>query len=144
MSFISVRNKRGFTLIELMIVVCIISILAMLAIPRFMKASTKTKQSEAKTILKQIYVNQRAYRQQSQNNTYFITAEVASKDNPDAFNEIWVQVMTTCRYSFSIAATPNTFVATARGNIDDDVIEDVWTITDAGILDNPTNDVEES
>jgi type IV pilus assembly protein PilE len=57
------RQKRGFTLIELMIVVVIIGILAAMAIPRFMKATTKSKQSEAKLILKQIYTMQRAYRQ---------------------------------------------------------------------------------
>ena len=58
------RNQKGFTLIELMIVVVIIGILAALAIPRFMTASTKSKQSEAKQILKQIYVMERAYFQE--------------------------------------------------------------------------------
>jgi prepilin-type N-terminal cleavage/methylation domain-containing protein len=58
------RDSKGFTLIELMIVVVIIGILAALAIPRFMRVTTKAKQSEAKQILKQIYVMQRAYRQQ--------------------------------------------------------------------------------
>ncbi len=58
------RDSKGFTLIELMIVVVIIGILAALAIPRFMRATTRAKQSEAKQILKQIYVMQRAYRQQ--------------------------------------------------------------------------------
>jgi type IV pilus assembly protein PilA len=58
------RDSKGFTLIELMIVVVIIGILAALAIPRFMRATTKAKQTEAKQILKQIYVMQRAYRQQ--------------------------------------------------------------------------------
>ena len=57
------RDSKGFTLIELMIVVVIIGILAALAIPRFMRATTKAKQSEAKQILKQIYTMQRAYRQ---------------------------------------------------------------------------------
>jgi len=58
------RDSKGFTLIELMIVVVIIGILAAMAIPRFMRTTTKAKQSEAKQILKQIYTMQRAYRQQ--------------------------------------------------------------------------------
>lgn len=58
------RESQGFTLIELMIVVVIIGILAAIAIPRFMTASTKSKQAEAKQILKQIYVMQRAYHQE--------------------------------------------------------------------------------
>jgi len=58
-------KEGGFTLIELMIVVVIIGILASLAIPRFMSATTKQKQNEAKLILKQLYVNQRVYRQEN-------------------------------------------------------------------------------
>ena len=49
------NRQKGFTLIELMIVVVIIGILAALAIPRFMTATVKSKQSEAKGILKQMY-----------------------------------------------------------------------------------------
>lgn len=45
------RNKKGFTLIELMVVIVIIGILAALAIPKFTSASDKAKWSEAPTVL---------------------------------------------------------------------------------------------
>jgi prepilin-type N-terminal cleavage/methylation domain-containing protein len=136
-------DKRGFTLIEIMIVVCIIGILTALAIPRFMTATTKTKQSEAKLILKQIYVNQRTYLQQA--GQYHVPGGDASKDNPDAFSEIWIQIMEDADYVYSITSTdPNRdFLATATANIDDDEVDDVWTMDQDGNLVNSTNDIVE-
>ncbi|HEV7590648.1 MAG TPA: prepilin-type N-terminal cleavage/methylation domain-containing protein [Longimicrobium sp.] len=62
------RNSKGFTLIELMIVVVIIGILAALAIPRFTQASARAKEKEADGILKQVYTLQNAY--YANNGTY--------------------------------------------------------------------------
>jgi len=126
-----------------MIVVSIVSILTALAIPRFMSTTTKTKQSEAKAILKQIYVNERAYRQQEASNAYYIPAGAASSASPDAFREIWVEVMEPAEYTFTIVANGNGFIATAQGNIDDDPAVDTWTINDEGTLDCTCNDVDE-
>jgi len=55
------KGKKGFTLIELMIVVAIIGILAAIAIPNFLKFQAKSKMSEAKTNLGAIYTGQLAY-----------------------------------------------------------------------------------
>ncbi|MFA6032317.1 MAG: type II secretion system protein [Myxococcota bacterium] len=61
------RGEKGFTLIELMIVVAIIGILAAVAVPNFMKFQTKAKQTEAKTNLKAAYTAAKAKFAESQN-----------------------------------------------------------------------------
>ncbi len=126
------HNRKGFTLIELMIVVVIIGILAALAIPRFMKATTKAKQSEAKQLLKQIYTMEHSYRQA--NDTYGDLGVTINAGAGGQFPQIGVDVQTTARYTYTIAGNATSFTATANANLDDDPAPDTWTINDAGIL----------
>ncbi len=56
-----VQNKKGFTLIELMIVVAIIGILAAIAIPNFLRYQLKAKTAEAKTNIGAIRVSEESY-----------------------------------------------------------------------------------
>ena len=57
----AIRNRSGFSLTELMIVVAIIGILAVIAIPNFLKYQARAKQSEAKTNLVAIHTSEMAY-----------------------------------------------------------------------------------
>jgi prepilin-type N-terminal cleavage/methylation domain-containing protein len=132
------KSNKGFTLIELMIVVVIIGILAALAIPRFMRSTTKAKQSEAKQLLKQIYTMQQAYRQEFDN--YCLNGVTATAAAPNAFAQVGVEIMPSARYSYAMVAAANTFTCTATANLDDDATIDTWTINQAGTLTCTIND----
>jgi len=128
-------KQRGWTMIELMIVVIIIGVIAALAVPRFLTASTSTKQSEAKLLLKQIYQAERSYFQEY--DTYWIpgAAVVAGQTNRLAFAPIGVNIAGPARYSYTIVGDRLTFVATATcGILDDDPTVDQWQIDQDGVL----------
>ena len=62
------KNKNGFTLVELLVVVLIIGVLAAMALPQYQKAAEKAKAMQAITLLKAIYDAQTRYF--LANNTY--------------------------------------------------------------------------
>ncbi|MEW5795548.1 MAG: prepilin-type N-terminal cleavage/methylation domain-containing protein [Candidatus Zixiibacteriota bacterium] len=116
------NRQKGFTLIELMIVVVIIGILAALAIPRFMAATVKAKESEAKTILKQIFTLERTYRQ-----------EQGAYSND--LNAIGFDVPTNSRFIYAIdAAAANTFTASATPDGTDADLVTTFTINEDGTI----------
>src|SRR5437899_4670894 len=84
--------QKGFTLIELMIVVAIIGILAAIAIPNFIKFQARSKQSEAKANLKAIFTAQKAFYQEKDRFST-LTGEVYYE--PERNNH----------YAYSLAAT---------------------------------------
>jgi type IV pilus assembly protein PilA len=123
------KKAKGFTLIELMIVVAIIGILAAIAIPNFLRYQAKTKQSEAKSNLSSIFTSQVTYF--GEEDTYASSIS----------NLGWAPEGST-RYTYSMeAGDSDSFTAQATGNIDTDATVDVWKINQDKNLTNPTNDV---
>jgi type IV pilus assembly protein PilA len=54
-------NNKGFSLVELMVVVAIIGILASIAIPSLQRYMAKARQSEAKTNLASLYTSEKTF-----------------------------------------------------------------------------------
>jgi len=121
-------NQKGFTLIELMIVVAIIGILAAIAIPNFMNYQCKAKQSEAKSLLGDLRTAQEAY--YAEYDTY--TTDL---------DRVGFQPKGDTRYTIAVTENTTTFTATATeiGNRVSSGQTDVWTMDQEGDLNNSQN-----
>ena len=145
------RSKKGFTLIELMIVVAIIGILAAIAIPNFLRFQAKSKQSEAKTNLGGIFTAETAYF--AEKNVFANLGTIswapvgtpkyryttgAGTDQGDLGVTLAAWVTATPAVP---ATTPPSFTAGAQGSVDTDALNDQWTINDVRDLKNYVDDV---
>jgi type IV pilus assembly protein PilA len=155
------NDNRGFTLIELMIVVAILGIVAALAVPNYLRYQGQTRQSEAKTNLGAIFVAETAY--------------FGERTHYGTFSDVgYVLAGSRNRYAYRVGAGttagvdlivpqfggdpgPNTivpagltappisgFTATATGNLDGDPTIDMWHVNDVkeGLLVADLNDLQ--
>ena len=120
------RKSKGFTLIELMIVVAIIGILAAIAIPNFLNMRKKAMSTEAKSNLGDLRTMEEAYRMEY--GTY--TASLTNIDYSQPAG---------ARYTYSVASAnaANTTLV-ADGNAGEPVAAEVWhLVITAGVAGQP-------
>ncbi len=145
-------SARGFTHIELMAAVAIITILASVAIPQFIKVGARSRQSEVKNNLKGYFTSSRAYF--AEQGTFICGTCGFTPDAPNRYRYDFGngQVINpdpkvtseVCTYSGRNAPgqSGSTFVAIASANIDSDPTCDSWAVNQENNLINEVNDVD--
>ena len=137
----TLRREKGFSLVELMIVVAIIAILAAIAIPSFMRFAMKSKTSEAFGNLNAIKTCQESFKAE---NDVYLTCDEVPDMTAGATGQLkaWVGLGTgvadfeetgfmpdgEVRYYYEVVGTATTFTATATGDLDDDDADAVYTL----------------
>jgi type IV pilus assembly protein PilA len=142
------QNHKGFSLIELMVVVAVLGIVSAIAVPNYLRYQAKSRQSEAKVNLGGIFVTEITFFGENARYSSFsqIGFVVASTSNRYAYrthttdaagNDIAIETIPP-----GVGADPGEnsvvgsatslagFTATATANLDQDVILDMWHIND--------------
>jgi type IV pilus assembly protein PilE len=104
-------NRRGFTLIELMITVAIVAILTTLAYPSYIEHIKKTRRGEAKTALLDLATRQERYF--SVNNTYADTPVKLGLTGAAFPIPILVSSRSYYNMSVTVGTPPSTYTVTA-------------------------------
>ena len=116
------KNARGFTLIELMIVVGIMSILMMIVMPSYMDSVRKANRTDAKSTLLDYAAKQEMFF--AQNNTYTVNIVAAgaglgmgTTDSPEGYYTITAAA---CDRAGATIASCFKMTASAKGSQADD------------------------
>ena len=136
-------SQRGFSLVELMIVVAIIGVLAALAVPRFQNFQAKAKQAEAKNNLSHIYTLEQSYFGDQDQFVGFASCGFAAACTNTT---IGFQTTGKTRYNYSVGGASTTaFLATATAGTANVIKSgcaggmDTWTMNEQKAL-NPVHD----
>jgi type IV pilus assembly protein PilE len=101
------KNARGFTLIELMVVVIVIAVLAALALPSYLNQTRKSRRNAAEAAMQQIALLEERYR--ADNTGYLVSTGNWAKLGGDPSGTYYT-------YAVTIAAgPPPTYKITATG-----------------------------
>lgn len=102
-----IRKVKGFTLIELMIVVAIVAILAAVAYPAYQEQVRKSRRAEAKAAM--VEFAQLAERWNTTHSNSYVNFQLPASQTPQqGAAQYRLEVINVTRSAFTIRATPQT------------------------------------
>ena len=138
------KDNKGFTLIELMVVVAIIGVLAAVAIPNYKRYQIKTKETEAKLNLAAIAMGQESYYMEY--DEYVQRASTVGPAVPSSQKQTWTNTQAALGgfavigwqpkdakiyYRYVLAGVGSGYTVTASSDFDDDTVLGEWRVSDS-------------
>lgn len=111
-------NNRGFTLIEIMIVVAIVGILSAIAYPSYQEYVLRSNRTEGQALLSEAAARQERY--YTQNNTYASTTTELGFTSANSQNSLYaltVNLTSSTEYSLSVQPINSQARDTGCGNL---------------------------
>jgi type IV pilus assembly protein PilE len=135
----STHRTEGFSLVELMVVIVIISVLVGIAVPSYLNKVLKAHRTEAKTALLDIAGREERYF--NTNNLYSATAADVGYSGtwPQTIGNGYYTVTVTAPAAAAGALPTYTITATATGNQTKDTPCASFTLTSAGVQTSSPN-----
>jgi prepilin-type N-terminal cleavage/methylation domain-containing protein len=132
-------GRKGFTLVEIMIVVAIIALLAAIAIPNLLRARHNANEAAAIASLRTLSTAEESYRAAQNPTTYGTFAQLAGANPPYIDATLAAGAKQGYNFAFTVAPGANTYTITATPQVAGTTGTRTFSVDQTGVIMDVTN-----